>query len=201
VAYKAQTAVDSKYHLIVAQEVTNAVTDRDQLSPIAVAAKEALDVKQCKAVADMGYAHGKELKACEETGIEPYVPRPDTSANTQLSLFGKERFVYERQTDAYTCPVGATLTFRFETVEKERQIGTIKFWWDQGHFLMRGLDKVRAEFSLSTLAYNIRRVLNVLGVERLLATLQQAKQRGSQSEPIFFLLGGAQRTVRSQISA
>jgi hypothetical protein len=36
---------------------------------------------------------------------------------------------------------------------------------------MKGLEKVRAEFSLSTLAYNIRRVLNILGVKRLLAAL------------------------------
>jgi len=36
---------------------------------------------------------------------------------------------------------------------------------------MRGLQKVRAEFSLSTLAYNIRRVLNILGVQRLMAAL------------------------------
>jgi hypothetical protein len=57
----------------------------------------------------------------------------------------------------------------------EHPFGTIKFWWDQGHFLMRGLEKVRAEFSLATLAYNIRRVLNILGVERLLTILQQRK--------------------------
>jgi hypothetical protein len=31
---------------------------------------------------------------------------------------------------------------------------------------MLGLEKVRAEFSLSALAYNIRRVLNILGGER-----------------------------------
>jgi hypothetical protein len=36
---------------------------------------------------------------------------------------------------------------------------------------MRGLQKVRAEFSLSTLAYNIRRVLNIWGVQRLMAAL------------------------------
>jgi hypothetical protein len=53
----------------------------------------------------------------------------------------------------------------------EHPFGTIKFWWDHGHFLMRGLAKVKAEFSLSTLAYNIRRVLNILGVKRLLAAL------------------------------
>jgi hypothetical protein len=32
---------------------------------------------------------------------------------------------------------------------------------------MRGLDKVRAEFSLTALAYNLRRAINILGVERL----------------------------------
>jgi hypothetical protein len=53
----------------------------------------------------------------------------------------------------------------------EHPFGTIKHGWDQGHFLMMGLEKVRAEFSLSTLAYNIRRVLNILGVQRLIAAL------------------------------
>ena len=60
----------------------------------------------------------------------------------------------------------------------EHPFGTIKFWWDQGHFLMKGLEKVKAEFSLSTLAYNIRRVLNILGVERLLAVLSERKLGG-----------------------
>ena len=42
VGYNVQTAVDSKHHLIVAQDVTNEVTDRDQLSPMALAAKTTL---------------------------------------------------------------------------------------------------------------------------------------------------------------
>jgi hypothetical protein len=36
---------------------------------------------------------------------------------------------------------------------------------------MRGLEKVKAEFSLSTLAYNIKRALNIVGVKGLLAAL------------------------------
>lgn len=50
----------------------------------------------------------------------------------------------------------------------EHPFGTIKQWWDQGYFLMRGVEKVRAEFSLTTLAYNLKRVLNILGVPELL---------------------------------
>jgi hypothetical protein len=34
---------------------------------------------------------------------------------------------------------------------------------------MRGLEKVRAEFSLTALAYNLRRVLNIVGLPKLLA--------------------------------
>jgi hypothetical protein len=40
-----------------------------------------------------------------------------------------------------------------------------------GYFLMQGLKNVRAEFSLSCLAYNLRRVINSLGVPRLLVAL------------------------------
>jgi Transposase DDE domain/Transposase domain (DUF772) len=53
----------------------------------------------------------------------------------------------------------------------EHPFGTIKQWMNQGAFLMRGLDKVRAEFSLTALVYNLRRALNILGVARLTATV------------------------------
>jgi len=53
----------------------------------------------------------------------------------------------------------------------EHPFGTIKQWMNQGAFLMRGLQKVRAEFSLTALAYNLRRALNVLGVEKLMAAV------------------------------
>jgi transposase len=53
----------------------------------------------------------------------------------------------------------------------EHPFGTIKFWNDQRHFLMRGLEKVKAEFSLSTLAYDIKRALNIIGVRGLIGAL------------------------------
>jgi len=51
-----------------------------------------------------------------------------------------------------------------EIMNKRKQIvehvfGTIKFWNEQDHFLMRGLEKVKAEFSLSALSYNITRTI------------------------------------------
>jgi transposase len=57
----------------------------------------------------------------------------------------------------------------------EHPFGTMKRAWDGGYFLMKGLRKVRGELSLAVLAYNIRRVLNLLGVECLLEVLRSRK--------------------------
>jgi transposase len=47
----------------------------------------------------------------------------------------------------------------------EHPFGTIKRQWGFGHFLTRGLASVKTEASLAFLAYNLRRVMNILGVE------------------------------------
>src|ERR1700744_2034636 len=59
---------------------------------------------------------------------------------------------------------------RRETVE--HPFGTIKQWMYQGAFLMRGLEKVRGEFSLTALAYNLRRAPNRVGFAELMAAVQ-----------------------------
>ena len=64
------------------------------------------------------------------------------------------------------------LNQRRETVE--HPFGSIKQWMNQGAFLMRGLEKVRAEFSLTALAYNIRRVLNLIAFDKLMAAVKAA---------------------------
>ena len=64
------------------------------------------------------------------------------------------------------------LNQRRETVE--HPFGSIKQWMNQGAFLMRGLEKVRAEFSLTALAYNIRRVLNLVAFGKLMAAVKAA---------------------------
>ena len=58
---------------------------------------------------------------------------------------------------------------RRETVE--HPFGSIKQWMNQGAFLTKGLEKVRAEFSLTALAYNLRRAINILGVETIKAAV------------------------------
>jgi hypothetical protein len=45
--------------------------------------------------------------------------------------------------------------------------GTLKRRAGWNHFLMRGLEKSKGEFSLMVLSYNFTRVLNILGLDRL----------------------------------
>jgi len=49
----------------------------------------------------------------------------------------------------------------------EHVFGSMKQWMQQGHFLCKGLENVQSEFTLSSLAFNMRRVLNVVSVPEL----------------------------------
>ena len=80
VGYNVQTAVDTEHHLIVEHEVNNRGSDRRQLSNMAKKARKAMDVQELSVVADRGYFKGEEILACDEAGIEVYLPRPQTSA-------------------------------------------------------------------------------------------------------------------------
>ena len=53
----------------------------------------------------------------------------------------------------------------------EHPFGTIKRAMNQGYMLMRRLENVRGEFSLTVLAYNIKRVMNIIGVKDLVKEL------------------------------
>lgn len=50
----------------------------------------------------------------------------------------------------------------------EHPFGTIKQWMNQGAFPMRGFDNVRGEFSLTALAYNIKRPITIVRVPGLI---------------------------------
>ena len=71
----------------------------------------------------------------------------------------------------------ARLSKRPEVLDQRREavehpFGTIKQWMNQGAFLMCGLEKVRGEFSLTALAYNLRRVLNIVGFTELMTAVR-----------------------------
>jgi hypothetical protein len=53
----------------------------------------------------------------------------------------------------------------------EHPFGTIKRAMGYTHFLLKGLEKVRCEWSLITLAYNLKRVLNLVSFQKLMVAV------------------------------
>ena len=66
----------------------------------------------------------------------------------------------------------APKAMRVRRATVEHPFGTIKAWMGATHFLTRTLDKVRTEMSLHVLAYNIKRVIAIIGVEPLMAAVR-----------------------------
>ena len=99
-------------------EVTNDGVDRDQLSSMAMQAREAMGVEVLSVVADRGYFKSEEILACHEAGITAFVPKTLTSGATAAGRFGKGDFIYDAARNEYRCPAGQSLIWRFSHVEK-----------------------------------------------------------------------------------
>jgi transposase len=83
------------------------------------------------------------------------------------------RWEHEHLLDAVQCRLDANpqaMRQRRETVE--HPFGTIKARMGATHFLMKTLPKVAAEMALSVLAYNLTRVMNILGTRPLIAAIR-----------------------------
>src|SRR6266403_1313403 len=229
VAYNAQIAVDAKHKLIAAFELTNECNDYRQLHPMAVQGKEAVGADKVTAVADTGYSTGEHGALCERDGIIAIVPRAETVNPNGPQYFSRDRFSYDRESDSWRCPAGATLSVFKTTYTQKKQehrsgacgscplkpqctkaarrvivrdfyedarqamhrrastdpiwmkhrretaehpFGTMKWLMAHPRFLVRGLRKATAELALGVLNYNLKRVINILGVPALLQALE-----------------------------
>jgi transposase len=119
-AYNIQTAVDSEHALIVAHAVVLDASDIRCLKPMTEAAKRALETDRFQVVADAGYSNGEQAAHCEAAGMMPYVPVMRTVNNQgDGTLFGREDFRYEPDSDTYVCP-GNKRLLRKHTNHKDR---------------------------------------------------------------------------------
>jgi hypothetical protein len=159
------------------------------------------------------------------------LPKPMTSGAKANGRFGKQDFYYLDTQDAYRCPAGQWLTYRFArdedgkqmrvywtnvcgdcplrrkcTTGNERRIkrwehehvleavqerldanpnamrerretvehpfGTMKMRMGATHFLTKTLPRVASEMALHVLAYNLTRVMNIVGVKGLIAAVR-----------------------------
>jgi transposase len=110
VGYNVQIAVDAERHLIVAHNVTNIGSDRAQLAPMGEMALEASGQAAITVLADRGYYSGDQILACEGKGVDPIIPKTETSGGALRGRFTIQDFFYDRDHDRYTCPAGQLLT-------------------------------------------------------------------------------------------
>ncbi len=240
ICYNVQTTVDSKHHIIVDYDVTNVASDMNQLYPMAKSTKDILKADSIEVVADLGYSDSMQINECASDGIIPFIPERKGVRGDSKSIgiptpdFYAEKFVYDRGSDRYSCPVGNILHFKYwmmksgrktgvyktdscrscphfmkgctisrngrtiyrweheEVMEElrarmktvkgrrimkrrkeivEHPFGTMKRALNQGYFLLKGLGKVKGETGLTMLAYNMRRAINILGVNALIKAM------------------------------
>ena len=110
VGYNVQIAVDAKHHLILAHDVSNIGNDRAFLASMGASAREASGIENVTVLADRGYYNREEVLACEGTGVEPCIPKTETSDAYKHGRFSIQDFRYDAKHDRYICPAGQHLT-------------------------------------------------------------------------------------------
>ena len=98
--------------------------------------------------------------------------RPEGSVHA-----GKQRRISRWEHEAVLETVQDRLDRSPEKIRVRRQtvehpFGTIKAWMGATHFQMRRLPKVASEMALHVLAYNMKRVMQILGVSGLMAAMR-----------------------------
>jgi transposase len=108
VGYNVQASVDAKNKLITHFD-TGSVNDTNALASVAIETKKILQVEKMDVLADKGYHTGEQIQQCEENNITTYVS-PKEPASNNPDIFPVSQFIYNRESDTYTCPAGETLS-------------------------------------------------------------------------------------------
>jgi transposase len=168
--YNAQAAVTAGSLLVVATNVVQATNDKQQVVPmLGKLGTLPLDLGKTETLlADAGYFSDANVHACVAAGIEPLIAMGRQSHHPPLA----ERFALTPPPDNPT-PVEA-MAHRLKTPEgrklyalrkhiPEPVFGIIKSALGFRQFLLRGLDNVRGEWNLVTMAYNMKRLFVLAG--------------------------------------
>jgi len=228
VCFNVQAVVDNKNKLIVDFEVVNDVNDQGQLSNMIKKAKEVFEDQNITALADTGYFNMSEIVEVVDEQTEILI-KPQKGKQQKVETgFDKSNFKYDQINDAFICPMGYCLNFKWNgkqngkdfkrytcvnynecgkkelctsakggrsiirfkneeiidqvtenTINKnhiykkrgsiiEHLFGTIKRHFGYTYFLTRGLESVNTEVSFICLAYNFKRLINIIGVKELI---------------------------------
>jgi len=109
VAYNVQSTVDSKYKLPIDYDVINQ-NDKNALAGMVENAIDILGTNEFDAVFDKGYNNAEQIHKCHQMGVETHVAVTAPSSNAPDKGFNVSEFIYNKDSDTYTCPANQTMT-------------------------------------------------------------------------------------------
>ena len=154
--YNAQAAVDEKAQIIVAHDLTQSMSDHNQLVPLMDGIKDNLACQPKEASADAGYLSEANLAALAERKISAYVAagRAKHPGEVKRRITGPlTKAMRDKLKRA-----GWRSRYRLRKQVVEPVFGQIKQARGFRQFLLRGFEKVRAEWALICTAHNLTKM-------------------------------------------
>jgi transposase len=183
-AYNAQAAVDAEAQIIVAQDVTQSAVDCAQLVPMTDAIETNLGRKPEQLSADAGYCSEANLEALESRSIDSYVATGrarDAVAGTvkgnAAAASPPEPACAPTRVEAMRAKIkagGHASPYRLRKQLPEPVFGQIKQARGFRQFLLRGFDKVRAEWAIVCTVHNLLKLAQRRSMSAALAMAARA---------------------------
>lgn len=158
--YNAQAAVDGEAQVIVAHTLSNNGSDQTQFAPLLDGIKANLGRNPGEASADAGYCSAANLRTLSRRRIKGYIAtgrqtHGAKSATTQRRT--KPGSLLARMTTRLKC-AGHRSRYRLRKQVVEPVFGQIKQARGFRQFLLRGIEKVKAEWAMICTAHNLRKL-------------------------------------------
>jgi transposase len=154
--YNAQAAVDGEAQVIVAHGLVASTSDQGQLVELIDGIKANLGRRPKEASADAGYCSEANLAALRKRGIAAYIAtgRARRPGHDKRNLTGRLTTAMRRKLRR----AGWRSRYRLRKQIVEPVFGQIKQARGFRQFLLRGIDKVRAEWALICTAHNLNKL-------------------------------------------
>lgn len=164
-AYNAQAAVDADSQVIVAQVLTNNAADAPHLAPMVAQIKDNTGRQAQELSADAGYCSEANLKELTRRHIEGYVAT-GRQKHSQATATGNRKTRLGTRVDAMRRKLqrgGRRSRYRLRKQTVEPVFGQMKHGRGFRQFLLRGVEKVTAEWSLMCSAHNLLKLARATG--------------------------------------
>ena len=141
---------------------------------------------------DKGYHTGSEFQIANQLGIDVLLAIPRVASNAPNPHYNVSQFIYDKTNDNYLCPEGKHLetngnSYKAKTYNFKRYLTTaVKLVQSNQHVAKQNMakpssaantkkyiERAEADLGLMFTSYNLRRLINIIGLESLQSYLQE----------------------------